>query len=68
MTISHSEQDMYRVVVYREGEGFMLAVEVPPPRRWWHVWRPTRVYVPLTKTQVIWLYQTIHKVMVSAFE
>jgi hypothetical protein len=34
---------------------------VTPSRKWWQVWIPDEIIVPLQRGQVIMLYQSLHK-------
>jgi hypothetical protein len=34
---------------------------VVPSRKWWQVWIPDEIIVPLNRGQVIMLYQSLHK-------
>ena len=49
----------YAVDVQSGEAGVELVLEVP--KRWWQFWLPDVIRVPLTRGQVIVLYQSIHK-------
>lgn len=45
----------------RSTEGGGVEIVVVPPRKWWQVWIPDVIVVPLKRGQVITFYQSLHK-------